>query len=153
MIYAQPRISPGEWDAQTPLGFWDTNGSPNLGLTTRFCDTQQKKEDFPVTADHRVKLKESEKRDKYLRLARELKNNGTWKWRWYQLQLVRSIQSLMNWYKDWRTWKYEDKWRPSKLRHCWDRLEYREKWRRLQETNSHSNSGEKPSANTGVKNR
>ena len=30
MVYAQPRICPGEWDAQTPLGFWDTNGSPNL---------------------------------------------------------------------------------------------------------------------------
>ena len=29
--------------------------------------------DFAVTADHRVKLKESEKRDKYLDLARELK--------------------------------------------------------------------------------
>ena len=33
--YAQPRISPGEWDAQTSLGFWDTNRSPNL-------DSQQK---------------------------------------------------------------------------------------------------------------
>ena len=29
--------------------------------------------DFAVPADHRVKLKESEKRDKYLDLARELK--------------------------------------------------------------------------------
>ena len=29
--------------------------------------------DFAVLADHRVKLKESEKRDKYLDLARELK--------------------------------------------------------------------------------
>ena len=31
MVYAKPNIYPGEWDAQTPLGFWDTNGSPNLG--------------------------------------------------------------------------------------------------------------------------
>ena len=30
--------------------------------------------DFGVPADHRVKLKESEKKDKYLDLARELKN-------------------------------------------------------------------------------
>ena len=30
--------------------------------------------DFAVPADHRVKLKESEKNDKYLELARELKN-------------------------------------------------------------------------------
>ena len=29
--------------------------------------------DFAVPADHRVKLKESEKKDKYLHLARELK--------------------------------------------------------------------------------
>ena len=33
--------------------------------------------DFAVPADHRIKLKECEKRDKYLSLARELKNYGT----------------------------------------------------------------------------
>ena len=46
--------------------------------------------DFAVPADHRVKLKESEKKDKYLDPARELKkkNRGTWKWRLYHLQLV-----------------------------------------------------------------
>ena len=27
MIYAQPRICPGERDAQCPLGFWNTNES------------------------------------------------------------------------------------------------------------------------------
>ena len=32
--------------------------------------------DFAVPPDHRVKLKESEKEDKYLDLARELKNYG-----------------------------------------------------------------------------
>ena len=31
MVYAQPWICLGEWDAQTPLGFRDTNGSLNLG--------------------------------------------------------------------------------------------------------------------------
>ena len=41
-------------------------------------------EDSDVPADHRVKLKESEKRDKYLDLAREQKSYGTWNWRWYQ---------------------------------------------------------------------
>ena len=35
--------------------------------------------DFAVPADHRVKLKESEKRDKYLDLAREPKNYEPWK--------------------------------------------------------------------------
>ena len=47
---------------------------------TRPCNNQQNKKkrtcqivDFAVPADHRVKLKESEKNDKYLDLARELK--------------------------------------------------------------------------------
>ena len=30
--------------------------------------------DFAITADHKVKIKESEKRDKYLHLTRELEN-------------------------------------------------------------------------------
>ena len=41
--------------------------------------------DFTIPANHRVKLKESEKKNKYLNLVRELKKNGTWKWRLYQL--------------------------------------------------------------------
>ena len=41
--------------------------------------------DFAVPTDHRVKLKECEKNDKYLDLARELKNYGTGRLRLYQL--------------------------------------------------------------------
>ena len=79
MVYAPPRICPRERDAQTPLGFWDTTGSLNLGQTTRSYNNQQQKKrtcrivDFAVPADHRVKSKECEKRDKYLELAKELK--------------------------------------------------------------------------------
>ena len=45
---------------------------------TRTSDSQQKKRtsrvvDFAVPADHRAKLKESEKKDKYPDFARELK--------------------------------------------------------------------------------
>ena len=40
---------------------------------TRIC----KIVDFAVPADHRIKLKESEKKDKYLNLARDLKNCWT----------------------------------------------------------------------------
>ena len=67
------------WHTQTPMGLWYTNGSPNLGQKTRPYNNQQKKKniskivDFAVPADHRIKLKECEKRDKYLDLARELK--------------------------------------------------------------------------------
>ena len=41
--------------------------------------------DFVLPADHRIKLKECEKKDKYLDLARELKSYGTCKWQLYQL--------------------------------------------------------------------
>ena len=44
--------------------------------------------DFAVLAEHRIKLKECEKRDKYLDLVRELKKLWTWRWQLYQLWLV-----------------------------------------------------------------
>ena len=46
MVYAQPRICPGEWDAQFPQGFWDTNKSPNLGQKIRPYNNQQKRENL-----------------------------------------------------------------------------------------------------------
>ena len=63
------------------MGLWHTHGSLNLGQKTRPYNNQQKKKkkrtckiiDFAVLADHRIKLKECEKKDKYLDLARELK--------------------------------------------------------------------------------
>ena len=81
MVYAQPSTCPRKWHSQTPVGLWYTNGSPNLSPKTRSYNNQQKKkkkkickiDDFAVPADHRIKLKECEKRDKYLDLARELK--------------------------------------------------------------------------------
>ena len=60
------------------MGLWHTHGSTNPGLKTRTNNKQQKKRfckiiDFAVPADNRIKLKECEKKDKYLDLARELK--------------------------------------------------------------------------------
>ena len=61
------------------LTYKRTNGSPKPGQKTRHHNNQQKKKrickiiDFAVPADHRVNLKESEMKDKYLDLARELK--------------------------------------------------------------------------------
>ena len=48
-----------------------TNGSLNPGQSTRPCNSQQKKRTcrivyFAILANHRVKLKENEKKDKYL---------------------------------------------------------------------------------------
>ena len=60
------------------MGLWHTHGSPNLGQNIRPYNNQQKKRickivDFAVPADHKIKLKECEKKYKYLNLARELK--------------------------------------------------------------------------------
>ena len=61
------------------MGLWHRDGSPNLGQKTRAYNNQQKKKrifkiiDFAVPDDQRIKLKECEKKDKYLDLARELK--------------------------------------------------------------------------------
>ena len=49
---------------------------------------------FVIPVDHKIKMKESEKKDKSPDLARELKNNyGICRWWWYQSQLVPSEQS------------------------------------------------------------
>ena len=56
-----------------------TNGSPNPSQKTRPHNNQQQKKrickivDFAVSADHRINVNESEKKDTYLDLARELK--------------------------------------------------------------------------------
>ena len=56
-----------------------THGSPNIGQKTRLNNNQQKKKrtckivDFAFPADHRIKLKEFEKKNKYHDLSRELK--------------------------------------------------------------------------------
>ena len=41
MVHAQPKTYPGEWDAQTLLGIWYTNRSPNFGQTTRPSNNEQ----------------------------------------------------------------------------------------------------------------
>ena len=65
---------------------------------TKPCDSQQKKRtwqvvDFALLVDHRVKLKESKKRDRYLDLAREQNNYRTWSWQWHQL-LVGALRTI-----------------------------------------------------------
>ena len=67
VVYAQPRIHCGEWDAQSSLGFWDIDGSPDLRQMTITSDSKKERTswivDFAISVDRRVKLKESEKRD------------------------------------------------------------------------------------------
>ena len=82
MVYAQPSNCPGDWNAQTPMGLWHTNGSPNIGEKTRPNNNQPKKKkkernfhrvDFVLPADHIIKLKKREKKNNYLDLASEMK--------------------------------------------------------------------------------
>ena len=78
MEYAQPNISPGEWDTQNSYGIFDIQ-KDHL-ISTRRPDLiiiHKKKRicrivDVAAQAYHKVKLKESEKKDKYLDLARVL---------------------------------------------------------------------------------
>ena len=93
--------------------------------------------DFAVPADHRIKQKECEKKDKYLDLARELK-----KLRNMQVTIIPIVIGAFG---------TVTKWRPSKRQHCWELPEYKEKSWRLEETCCHSDFSEKPSAIADVK--
>ena len=102
---------------------------------------------FAVPADHRMKLKECEKKDKYLGLARGLKK--LWNMKMTIIPIVIGAFGTVT--KDWRTWNLADEWRPSKLQHYWERPEYWEESWRLEETCSHSNPSERPSPDAVVK--
>ena len=75
MVYAQPNICPGEWHKL----LWNFEIEMDHLILTRRPDliiiNKQKRTckivDFAVSTDHRVKLKENEKKNKYLDLARE----------------------------------------------------------------------------------
>ena len=88
MVYAQPSTCSRKWHTHKLL--WDFDIQTDHPISARRPDLiiinkkkkkkKRKKEkkickivDFAVSADHRIKLKEREKRDKYLDLARELK--------------------------------------------------------------------------------
>ena len=72
---------------------WDFEIQTDLILTSRpvlIVVNQKNKRtcrpvDFAVSANHRLKVKENEKRDKFLDFARELKIYGTQKGPCYQL--------------------------------------------------------------------
>ena len=104
--------------------------------------------DFAVPADHRVTLKECEKRPKYPDLARELKK--LWNMKVTIIPIVcvalgTVTKGLVQWLEDLeiRGWV--------KAIHYWNRPEYWEESWRPEETCWHSNASEKPSANAGVK--
>ena len=98
--------------------------------------------DFTVPANHRVKVKESEKKDKYQDFAKELKKLWNMKVT-IKPTLIDTMaeglgSNLVN-------------WRQSKLQYYWDRSEHWEESWRLEETCCHSKSSERPPANVAQK--
>ena len=72
MVYAQPRICSGKWDFDIQTDHLISARRPDLTIINKNKRTWIIV-DFAVRADHSVKLKESEKKDKYLDFAWELK--------------------------------------------------------------------------------
>ena len=106
--------------------------------------------DFAVPADHRVKLKESKKKDKYLDLAGELKKIRNMKMIVTPVVsgaldtiikgMVQGLEFL------------EIRWREETIQTtAFLRSEYWEESWRVKETCCHSNYSKKPLANIGVK--
>ena len=151
MVYAQPSICPRDkflWNFDIQMDHLISARQPDLIIINKKKRTCRIV-DFAVPADHRIKLKESEKKDKYLNLARELKKlrnmKGTIKpivigaFGTVTKGLLKGLEDL------------EDEWKPFKL-HYWEWPEYWEESWRLEETCCHSNSCERSSAKTDVKN-
>ena len=78
MVYAQPRICPKNerhkllWDFEIQTDYLISVKRPDIIIINKTKKTNRVG-DFAVPVEYRVKLKESEKKDKYLDLARELK--------------------------------------------------------------------------------
>ena len=81
------------WDFEIQTGIQISARRPDLKIINQ-NDRNCRIVNFAVLDEHRVKLKECEKRDKYVDLARELKKLWNMK-----------VQSPRDWNKDWRTWK------------------------------------------------
>ena len=119
-----------------------------INKTKRTCEIV----DFAVPADYRIKLKESEKMDKYLNLARELKE--LWNMRVTIIPIMIDAfgtitKGLLKGLEDLEIRGWVETIQTTTLLRT-ARIQ-RESWR-PEETCSHSNSSERPSANTDVKN-
>ena len=92
---------------ETHKHLWDFEIQTDHLISARRPDQKKKRAcriaDFAVSADHKVKLKESEKKDKYLDLARELKRktmehesdgvtNSNWYARYSHQKMVKGME-------------------------------------------------------------
>ena len=84
MVYAQPRICSGKvlWDIEIQTNHIIAIRRPDLVIVKKKKNEKKRRNcwivSFVILAEHRVKLKKGEKRDKYLELAGELKKNKLW---------------------------------------------------------------------------
>ena len=90
---------------------WDLDRSPNLSQKPRPNNIQKKKKnlqivDFGVPAEHRIKVKDCDKKDKNFDLARELKKyehegdnyyNCGWCFRYSNKRIIKGTGGLGNW--------------------------------------------------------
>ena len=104
MFYAQPRIRPKDEMHKLLRAFEIRTDHlisarrPNLVIVNNLLNCGRPFKQISL------KLKESEKRDEYLHFARELEN--VWNRKAMVIQIVnllRSVQSPKNWYRDWWT--------------------------------------------------
>ena len=73
--------------------------------------------EFAISADLRVKVKENEKIDKFLNLAKKLKN--LWNMMVTLILIVVGVLGMISKYleKEWGNWKSEEESRPSRPHH------------------------------------
>ena len=135
LVYTQTRICLRKWNIEF-TGFWDTNRSPNSSQMTRSCVCSQKEKknlsSFIVPLDHRMKMKEHEKINKYLNLARELKKLWNMKATMTVILVVVSMPRTVSKGLEKRLKELEirKKFKLFRLQHCKDQLEYSEEsWR------------------------
>ena len=155
MLYSQTSICPRKLDVYNfTTGHLIPARQPDLVLINRKKKKKKKRRtcclDFIIPADHRVKIKESEKIDKYLDLAWELKTaeytgdsdtNNNW-CVWNGLQRIEKGIGMVGDRRKNRD--YSD--------YSIDKLEnWEESWRRGK-TCCHLDFSEKPTVKTGVKN-
>ena len=139
------------WDFDIHTDHLISTRRPDLIIINKKKRTR-KTVDFAVPADHRIKLEECKKKDKYIDLARELKKL------WNLLVTIIPIvigafgtvtKGLLKGLEDLELGGRVDTIQTTALLRTVRIL--KESWR-LEETCCHSHSSEKPSANTDVKN-
>ena len=121
----------------------------------RFYNNPQKKRNckivnFAVPVDHWVKLKENEKKNRYLYLARERKK--LWNMKVTIISIIIGALGTVTkrFIKELEDLEKKDEWRPSKLLLYWDQQEYWEESWRLEETYNRSNFSKRPSTNADM---